>query len=47
MLDLSLDITNCYGFHVLLGLYKLPKNKALGINNKFCLLTVESTWCCS
>ena len=47
ILDLSLDITNCYGLHVLLGLYKLPKNKALGINNKLCLLTVESTWCCS
>ena len=47
ILDLNLNINNCYGLHVLLGLYRLPKNKSLGISNKYCLLTVESTWCCS
>ena len=47
ILDLSPNITNCYSLHVWLGLYKLLKNKSHGISNKCCLLTVQSTWCCS
>ena len=47
MLDFNPNFTNCYGLHMSLGLYKLLKNTSLRISNKCCLLTVESTWCCS
>ena len=47
ILDLSPNITNCYSLHVWLGLYKLLENQSHGISNKCCLLTVQSTWCCS
>ena len=47
ILDFNPNITNCYGLHVSLGLYKLLKNTSLRISNKCCLLTVQSIWWCS